>query len=1449
MADGHEKTEEPIPLPLGLELALAQSGNPGEPMPSEAPAKEEELPASHSQTQTQSQGHALHQEQQLPTEHQHSPQGQPTREAQQEEPRETLAEAPRDTQHEEPEKESQLEPAQGKTKQETGPSDLLLSLTLASEDASQLKPSVPQQQQDDQPPQEPAQAWQDQTEQIVPHHSTEQIRHHQTEQESPLQPQLVAELPPQVAEPQPQVAEPQPEQKPVSIAQLAPNLSESHFIADLQPIPSSDLPPIVTCQSESMNSQFNSRTSRHSTPESLRSSATSLNDDEGSGPDYYTSESESESESELSPKQRAKRDKLKTERDAIKPSYYYGEKELEEEAINKGAKPPKVKRKGLRGVPVFEPSMEQFRDFYSYINQIDRWGMRSGIVKIIPPKEWSEQLPHLGQESLRTDGEGQMLRNAKIKSPISQVIQGSRGLFRVMNVAKRKTYNALEWYDLANSKEHCPPDFLNKTVNSSSVNCNQDHPETSNTRSTRSSRRSASSIAPISHKIANPRRRKVSKGDSVADTFMADPTSPVKQDSPVKRDAEETVDCSPSKLLPVPEDQSQPCQDSAENNPAGPLNLTSTSDQLLSHCTPSKPATAAPDDQNCPAKIDEINPSCTAETDRQPDEPSNPEETQNSDAADQSQDMQNAQTTSNQCTPVSIDNPSTKDKRTWRRPIQNVPTPEEWAQFIERYEKLPYDASKSDYSFQVCREIEQEYWRTIGNGGEPMYGADTMGSLFDERTKDWNVANLDNLLNRLKLKKKIPGVNTPYLYFGTWRATFAWHVEDADLYSINYIHFGAPKFWYSIPQEHNPRFESFMSSSFAKERRTCSQFLRHKAFLASPSVLKSVGIQLHKVVHLPGEIIITYPYGYHSGFNLGYNCAESVNFANDAWIEKGKKAQSCKCIDDAVTINVEAWLAEHHALCRKEVDSQERAAQKLRRVQKHEERKRQRSDNLDGPLPKRKKKEKKATEDSGEKVDPGLNSLLDPSLVNVSSQPAKAPKRGRPKKKPETDLGGNIIPKKPSELSDKTLKRKSSGSGPGTSKKTNSVVPRKFPCMLCPDPSEEGLVRIIEEPSHVPSGPLHTTTPADSPPTTTNVLNPGQDVSLTDGKLVPEPSKAVQPVKHQSSRLKPVKWAHKVCCMFTPSTWFERLPNGEEVVKGFEAIEKARWALKCQLCKEKMGTKVQCTKSEKCAKACHVTCGLKSGLFFLDAKIVKGDLSYSLLDPSPDGVPPGLDVGQDPTLVVLCKQHNPTYQKAEAERKAKALADKVAQFVPGQTLKVRTSQGVFQVFFHTRDEASKTLRVSFEDGHSAVLPYNKVYFGSAETSAKKLEASTQNNQQSSAQAQQGCSSALLMQPPPNLVPTMAGQMMPTGVQPLLEGCQPREQACDADSPQLALLDLLSHEGSSINPCLSFPPNIHPALQSDLPPSAATHCHEISHSATPFKPLSAIEAGLIDSRLL
>lgn len=41
-----------------------------------------------------------------------------------------------------------------------------------------------------------------------------------------------------------------------------------------------------------------------------------------------------------------------------------------------------------RGIPVFKPSMDEFADFEGYMTKIECWGLKSGIVKVIPPKEW-----------------------------------------------------------------------------------------------------------------------------------------------------------------------------------------------------------------------------------------------------------------------------------------------------------------------------------------------------------------------------------------------------------------------------------------------------------------------------------------------------------------------------------------------------------------------------------------------------------------------------------------------------------------------------------------------------------------------------------------------------------------------------------------------------------------------------------------------------------------------------------------------------------------------------------------------------------------------------------------------------------------------------------------------------------------------------------------------------
>ena len=89
------------------------------------------------------------------------------------------------------------------------------------------------------------------------------------------------------------------------------------------------------------------------------------------------------------------------------------------------------------------------------------------------------------------------------------------------------------------------------------------------------------------------------------------------------------------------------------------------------------------------------------------------------------------------------------------------------------------------------------------------------------------------------------------------------------------------------------------------DAKNCDQFLRHKTYLISPQLLQSqYNIRVNRLVHHEGEFVITFPYGYHSGYNLGYNCAESVNFATESWLDYGKVARKCNCEADSVWVDV-----------------------------------------------------------------------------------------------------------------------------------------------------------------------------------------------------------------------------------------------------------------------------------------------------------------------------------------------------------------------------------------------------------------------------------------------------------------------------------------------------------------------------------------------------------------
>ncbi|KAG9341539.1 hypothetical protein JZ751_019045 [Albula glossodonta] len=84
--------------------------------------------------------------------------------------------------------------------------------------------------------------------------------------------------------------------------------------------------------------------------------------------------------------------------------------------------------------------------------------------------------------------------------------------------------------------------------------------------------------------------------------------------------------------------------------------------------------------------------------------------------------------------------------------------------------------------------------------------------------------------------------------------------------------------------------------------------LRHKMTLISPSILKKYGIPFEKITQEAGQFIVTFPYGYHAGFNHGFNCAESTNFATQRWIEYGKQATLCSCRKDMVKISMDVFV-------------------------------------------------------------------------------------------------------------------------------------------------------------------------------------------------------------------------------------------------------------------------------------------------------------------------------------------------------------------------------------------------------------------------------------------------------------------------------------------------------------------------------------------------------------
>ena len=56
----------------------------------------------------------------------------------------------------------------------------------------------------------------------------------------------------------------------------------------------------------------------------------------------------------------------------------------------------------------------------------------------------------------------------------------------------------------------------------------------------------------------------------------------------------------------------------------------------------------------------------------------------------------------------------------------------------------------------------------------------------------------------------IPGVTSPMVYIGMLFSWFAYHIEDHELHSLNFLHTGTPKTWYVVPGDRAAELEEFI---------------------------------------------------------------------------------------------------------------------------------------------------------------------------------------------------------------------------------------------------------------------------------------------------------------------------------------------------------------------------------------------------------------------------------------------------------------------------------------------------------------------------------------------------------------------------------------------------------------------------------------------------------------
>uniref|UniRef100_A0A8C4X226 Jumonji and AT-rich interaction domain containing 2 n=1 Tax=Eptatretus burgeri TaxID=7764 RepID=A0A8C4X226_EPTBU len=191
-------------------------------------------------------------------------------------------------------------------------------------------------------------------------------------------------------------------------------------------------------------------------------------------------------------------------------------------------------------------------------------------------------------------------------------------------------------------------------------------------------------------------------------------------------------------------------------------------------------------------------------------------------------------------------------------------------------------------------EVEQKYWDIVedrqkhtavycGKVDTQSYGSGfPIGKSEAFSRHGWNLTVLPNNPGSvLRHLGALSGVTIPWLNIGMIFSTSCWSC-DQNLPCIDYLHTGADKIWYCVPESQREVLEKAVQDLAPINGKSSFESLRHH--LISPEALCKAGVKVHRVVQRSGQFVVHFPGAFTASVCCGYNVSEAVHFATAHWL-------------------------------------------------------------------------------------------------------------------------------------------------------------------------------------------------------------------------------------------------------------------------------------------------------------------------------------------------------------------------------------------------------------------------------------------------------------------------------------------------------------------------------------------------------------------------------------